>query len=176
MRILSVLLLATAATVLAEEAKQPERGGRMVFPPGALRPIEAGSPTPAPAPGPRKLETPAEAIELFFLALKAGQVDAGYDALVRQTIIAERQNDVIALKERTKQAIDNYGPISGFEVVDEKTVGESLMRRTCISLNADLPLRWRFYFYKSGGAWRLVDLRVDDALVELFEDSGRAKK
>ena len=60
--------------------------------------------------------------------------------------------------------------------MDEKTVGESLMRRTCISLNADLPLRWRFYFYKSGGAWRLVDLRVDDALVELFEDSGRAKK
>ncbi len=179
MRIPSVLLFAAASmtvTVLAEEAKQPERGGRMVFPPGALRPIETGSPTPAPAPGPRKLETPAEAIELFFLALKAGQVDAGYDALVRQTIIAERQNDVAALKERTKQAIDNYGPISGFEVVDEKTVGESLMRRTCISLNADLPLRWRFYFYKSGGAWRLVDLRVDDALVELFEDSGRAKK
>jgi hypothetical protein len=46
----------------------------------------------------------------------------------------------------------------------------------CISLNSDLPLRWRFYFYKSQGAWKLVDLRVDDGLVELFEEAGRARK
>jgi len=61
-------------------------------------------------------------------------------------------------------------------VVDEKFVGASLLRRTCISLNTDLPLRWRFYFYKSEGVWRLVDIRIDDGLVELFEDAGRSKK
>jgi hypothetical protein len=115
-------------------------------------------------------------MDLFFLALKAGQVNAAYDALVKDTIIAERTQDVTGLKERTKQAIDSYGPISGYEVVDEKVVGASLLRRTCVSLNASLPLRWRFYFYRSEGTWRLVDLRVDDGLVELFEESGRARK
>lgn len=115
-------------------------------------------------------------MELFFLALKSGQVDAAYDALVRDSIIAERKEDVAALKSRTKTALDSYGPVAGFEVVDEKVVGASLLRRTAVSLNSDLPLRWRFYFYKSGGAWRLVDLRVDDALVELFEEAGRTKK
>ena len=60
--------------------------------------------------------------------------------------------------------------------MDSLTVGEHLLRRTCLSLNEDLPLRWRFYFYRSGDTWKLVDLRVDDALVELFEDSARAKK
>ena len=115
-------------------------------------------------------------MEMFFLALKAGQVDSAYDALVKESIIAERREDVSDLKERTQRALDNYGPVSGYEVVDEKTVGSSLLRRTCISLNADLPLRWRFYFYKSENTWKLVDLRVDDGLVELFEEAGRARK
>ena len=120
-------------------------------------------------------EQPSEAMEMFFLALKAGQIDVAYDTLVKGSVIADRKDDVQGLKERTRHALDNFGPISG-EVIDEKTVGTSLLRKTCLSLNTDLPLRWRFYFYKSEGVWRLVDLRVDDGLVELFEDSVRARK
>ena len=112
----------------------------------------------------------------FFLELKAGRVDAAYDALVKDSIIAERGENVSELKKRTQVALDSYGPMSGYETVDEKMVGTTLLRRTCISLNSDLPLRWRFYFYKSEGAWKLVDLRVDDGLVELFEEAGRAQK
>ncbi len=145
----------------------------LLFLPGSKAPVSSS--TPATAPGPRQ-DKPGDAINVFFLALKAGQVDAAYDGLVNNTIIADRKQDVTALKERTKQAIDNYGPISGYEVVDDQAVGSALFRRTCISFNSDLPLRWRFYFYKSGGSWRLVDLRVDDGLVELFDDSARARR
>ncbi len=70
----------------------------------------------------------------------------------------------------------NFGPISGYELLEEKTVGSTLLRRTCISFNSDLPLRWRFYFYKAQGTWKLVDLRIDDGLVELFEESIRPRK
>jgi len=171
MRLVTLLLLATATLTLAQKPKTDEKE-RMVFQPGAKEPNTA----PEASPTPRRLDAPAEKMDLFFLALKAAQVDAAYDALVKDTIISERKEDVIALKERTKQAIESYGPISGYEVVDEKIVGTNLLRRTCVSLNSDLPLRWRFYFYRSEGAWRLVDLRVDDALVELFEESGRERK
>ena len=168
MRYVLFLLLASAAASLAQKSDGKER---LIFPPGAKEP--EASPTPTAT---RNLDTPAETLDLFFLALKAGQVDAAYEALVKDTIIAERKEDVDSLKKRTKDAIESYGPIVGYELVDEKIVGTSLLRRTCISLNTDLPLRWRFYFYKSEGTWRLVDLRVDDALVELFEESGRARK
>ena len=168
MRFVLLLLLASAAVSLAQKSSEKER---LIFLPGAKEP--GASPTPTPA---RRLDQPSETLDLFFLALKAGQVDAAYEALVRDTIIAARKVDVDGLKKRTKEAIESYGPIAGYELVDEKIVGTSLLRRTVISLNADLPLRWRFYFYKSEGSWRLVDLRVDDALVELFEESGRARK
>lgn len=173
MRFVLPILLATASTVLAQQGDGKEKGGRMIFQPGATEPIITGT---ASSAAPKAGDQPTDAIAAFFGALKANQVNAAYDALVKGTIIADRAEDVTALKSRTTTALDNYGPISGYEVVDEKSVGSNLLRRTVVSLNSDLPLRWRFYFYKSGGAWRLVDLRVDDALVELFDEAGRAKK
>ena len=190
MRFVLILSIASCSICVAQQSSDKERAGRMFFPPEIKQPAasskqeqpaasskqEQSAASSKQAPGPRRGNSPSEAMEMFFLALKAGQVDSAYDALVKESIIAERREDVSNLKERTKRALDNYGPVSGYEVVDEKTVGSSLLRRTCISLNADLPLRWRFYFYQFENTWKLLDLRVDDGLVELFEEAGRARK
>jgi hypothetical protein len=169
MRFAVIALLASLTVSFAQQGSDKER---MTFPPGALKPVTS----PTPAPTPRRAENPTEAIDQFFRALKAGQVDMAYETLVKLSLIADRPEDVAALKKRTREALDNYGPISGYETLDEKVVGSSLLRRTCISLNSDLPLRWRFYFYRSESEWKLVDLRVDDGLVELFDEPSRARK
>ncbi len=158
-----------AGLLFAPSLRAESDKARMVFPAGGKEPLATPTPAPTatPAPGPRP--EPAEAIELFFRALKAEKVDAAYDGLVKGTIITERPDDVKALKAKTQQAIDSYGLITGYEVIDEQVVGKVLLRRTCLSLNTDLPLRWRFYFYHSGGVWKLVDIRIDDGLAELFE-------
>lgn len=164
MRALFCALLCATALVHAEE-NDPRK--RMVFPPGRAEP------EPTPAVQKSKPDDPGAVISTFFLGLKAGQVDAAYDALIRNTIISERKENVSALKESTNKALDSYGPVTGYEVIDSLQVGSALVRQTCISLNQDLPLRWRFYFYRSEGSWKLVDMRVDDGLVELFEEAGR---
>jgi hypothetical protein len=164
---LVILLMCLAGPLGAQEA--PERK-KLVFPPGEVQPAA----TPAGKPE-LTVRDPAKIIDLFFLALQADKVDNAYDSLVKDTIIAERSEDVSALKARTKEALDSYGPIKGYEVIDDHAVGKNLFRRTSISLNTDLPLRWRFYFYRSGGEWKLVDLRVDDGLVELFEDAAKKR-
>ncbi|MEX1117985.1 MAG: hypothetical protein WEB60_04245 [Terrimicrobiaceae bacterium] len=151
-------------------AQEPPERKKLVFPPGELQPQATPDDKPEP-----KVQDPAKIIDLFFLALQADKVDNAYDSLVKDTIIAERSEDVTALKARTTEALDNYGPIRGYEVIEDHAVGKSLFRRTSISLNSDLPLRWRFYFYRTGGEWKLVDLRVDDGLVELFDDAAKKR-
>jgi len=168
MRIFLCVFLYATAVVQAQDA-DPRK--RMIFPPSSTEP----APTPVPL-SKNKPEDPGAVIGAFFLALKAGQVDAAYEALIRNTIIAERKENVTQLKESTNKALDSYGPVTGYEVIDSLQVGSCLVRQTCISLNQDLPLRWRFYFYRSGGVWKLVDMRVDDGLVELFEEAGKRAK
>ncbi len=178
MRLILVALVFVASALHAQDAEQRKR---MIFPSANPEPQPSAAPAhSAPAvavaePAGKPLE-PGALINSFFLALKSGQVDAAYEGLVKNTIIAERKDNVKELKESTKKALDSYGPISGYEVVDSLSVGTSLVRQTCISLNQDLPLRWRFYFYRSEGVWKIVDMRVDDGLVELFDEAGRRKK
>ena len=169
--VISAALAVVACPSPAQEAKEKKR---MIFPPGEVQPL-MDKPTAAPQPSlaKPKPETPEESLAVFFQALAAGQVEGAYERLVKGTTIADRPQDVAALKERTLQALDVCGPFQGYEILEQRTAGQHLVRLTCLSLNSELPLRWRFYFYRSEGSWRLVDLRVDDGLVELFEDSGR---
>lgn len=173
--ILAIAIVSTVFSVSRLHAEEPgaDPRKRMIFQPGQT---EIATPVASPTPAAINTGTPDEAIQAFFLALKAGQVDPAYDALVRGTVISERSDDVKQLKARTSQAIESYGPIAGFEKIGTLAAGNSLIRHTCISLNEDLPLRWRFYFYKGPSGWKLVDLRVDDGLVELFEEVAREPK
>jgi hypothetical protein len=168
MRLFSILFLLTATLLVAEDKK------RLVFSDGPSRP--SPSPTTAQSSAKSGITDPAAAINRFFESLKADQLEVAYGDLVKNTIISAKPENVQKLKEKTLQAIDTFGPIKGYDVVENLEIGKSLVRTTCLSLNEDLPLRWRFYFYRNVDQWRLVDLRVDDGIVELFEDVARNRK
>lgn len=155
-------LLLSAASLCAQEGKK-----RLVFP---VSPQAATGDAVSGAKG------PAATIDRFFRFLKEGKLDEAYEDLSKVINIPGRPNSAKEFKERTQAAIDNFGPVTGYEVVDSMTVGKALHRQTCVSLNEDSPLRWRFYFYRTGGEWKLIDLRVDDGIVDLFEEVSRARQ
>ncbi len=165
--LLIVLFLCTLPA-LAEEKSGAEKK-RYSF-------SKEGESTPPSSPQSTAPMDPSAALSRFFEALKADQLETAYSDLVKNTIIAARPENVEQLKEKTRAAIDNFGPVKGYEIVETLEIGKSLYRHTCISLNEDLPLRWRFYFYRSGNQWKIVDLRVDDGIVELFEEIARNRK
>jgi hypothetical protein len=132
----SALLCAFLFSVSAQQT--PEKS-TLVIPPGQARPLAS------PAPG-EKILSPRERIAAFFSLLSKDRVEDAYTDLVRGTIIEERKEDVDKLKERTQRALDAYGMIRRYEILDERAAGSSLKRFTCLSLNEDLPLRWRVFF------------------------------
>jgi hypothetical protein len=114
---------------------------------------------------------PEKIIARFFSYLQRKEVDQAYDQLTRGTKIAERAEDVKTLKTKTKEAITVFGPMLGFDTVVKKNVGTRLVSYTLLSLGKEFPLRWRFYFYKPQDTWRLIDLRVDDRLAAMFDET-----
>jgi hypothetical protein len=184
--LLLVVLSATPVLFAQDKGTSKSDKGRktMIFQPGAKvpdgTPAAATPPpaTPAPAPAaaapptplPGGLDEPGQAAAAFFISLQGGKIDEAYANLTRGSKIGERPDELQSLKTKTGEAIQVFGSIQGYELVETKAVGENLMRRTYLSLGRDFPLRWRFYFYRTGGKWRLVDLRVDDRLGGMFEE------
>jgi hypothetical protein len=114
---------------------------------------------------------PAQIVRAFYTLLGKGDIDGAYANLMKGSKIGERPEEVKTLKSKTKEAIDVFGVIHGYDLVDIKPVGERLIRATYLSLGHELPLRWRFYFYKAELTWKLIDLRVDDKLTGIFDEA-----
>lgn len=166
MKKLPTLIL--ASTLCATAFAQPPVPAVVARPTGSVE-IE---PAPTETDGPEKI------IARFFSYVQRKEVDQAYDQLTRGTKIAERAEDVKTLKSKTKEAINVFGPVLGYDSVVTKRVGTRLVSYTVLSLGKEFPLRWRFYFYKPQDAWKLIDLRVDDRLAAMFDetDDGRARE
>ena len=167
------VLVICSVTVASAQERSP-RGGA-IFKAGA-KPVEApatpapATPPPTVAPKAATVDEPAQIAAAFFGLLQKSRVEEAYTNLTRGSKIAERPEELKALKTKTTEAIDMFGVIQGYDLVDSKVVGTHLMRRTYLSLGKEFPLRWRFYFYRSENQWRLVDLRVDDRLTGIFDE------
>ena len=143
-------------------------------------PAFAQKPTPQPSAPAIVKEIPAipqvdnsvrQQVDAFFAALEDHKIDDAYNNLTKDTKIAQRSTDVATLKSKTQQAIEMFGDILGHDLVEVKSVRTHLVRVTYLSLGKDYPLRWRFYFYKSAATWRLIDIRVDDRLADIFGET-----
>jgi len=167
MRFSKILLTLVAFSLAFGKVDAADGKKRLVFPTSEE---SKTAPTPKPA-----LE-PTEILRQFFEDLQADKLDAAYQGLVKNTIISERTENIDQLKEKTRLALDSFGPVKGYEIVETLQVGDSLFRFTCLSLNEDVPMRWRFYFYRSGSQWKIIDLRVDDGIADLFEEVSRSRK
>ena len=166
MKQISALILASALCTTA--FSQPPAPAVVAKPTGSTE-IE---PAPTDADGPEKI------IARFFSYVQRKEVDQAYDQLTRGTKIAERAEDVKTLKSKTKEAITVFGPVLGYDSVVTKKIGTRLVSYTLLSLGKEFPLRWRFYFYKPQDTWKLIDLRVDDRLAAMFDETedGRSRE
>lgn len=134
--------------------------------------IVPGTPFKVDAAEEEKEATPTARVEHFFERLKNREVDLAYKEILRGSKIAETPKDVDLLQTKTVEALRFAGAITGADLVETRTVGVggNLVGLTYLSLGKNFPLRWRFYFYRVEGAWRLIDIRISDRLPEMFKE------
>ena len=165
LRLVVVLFLACVAAAAAQKGSKNEK------PDGATKVTPMTVPTlEKAAPEQSEDNAPITMIAEFFSSLEKGELDDAYAKLMRGSKIAERPEEIRQLKTKTKEAINVFGGIEGFEHVETKDVSTRLLRCTYLSLGKEFPLRWRFYFYRANRIWRVIDLRVDDRLASIFEE------
>jgi hypothetical protein len=127
----------------------------------------------APPPPPDEIQ---KTITVFFNLLKEKKMDQAFDLILANTKIKGREEEVKGLKKQTSDALAAYGPILGFEIIEQKRVGMSLLQIVCLSWSENLPLRWRFTYYRPNDKWKLLDIFVDDKIADLFESKPATPK
>ncbi len=112
-----------------------------------------------------------KSISIFFDNLIKKEVDKGFDQLLKNSLIANRKEEVKNLKEQTKRSYDIYGDILSFEFVSGEIVSDSFVRLRYLSLHSNYPMRWVFTFYKSPDkGWLVTNIKFDDASENYFTD------
>jgi hypothetical protein len=148
------------------EKPKTEKAKVLIFEPPTKAPAVGAEPKPA-AP---IFDGPSQTVGTFFGSLEAGKFDEAYATLTIGSKIAEKPEELRQLKAKTREAVEVFGTIHGYDLVESKAIGTRLVRATYVSLGKVFPLRWRFYFYKPDDVWRLIDLRVDDKLTGIFDE------
>jgi hypothetical protein len=102
----------------------------------------------------------------------ADDMDGVFDQIKPYLGISAEDLDTDRVK--SKQSLEalrpKYGPPTGFEFVDSKTAGSSLLRLRYVLKNTKLPLVWVFDFYKTDAGWMMTNFNWSiDVFSALFK-------
>jgi hypothetical protein len=100
-------------------------------------------------------------IRKFFEIYKSGDIDKALDYVFSTSEYIDRTSKV-QVKNQLKTAKDLIGTYYGYEFVDSRKVGDSLVSVTYLIKYQRQPLRFRFIFYKPLDEWIILSFRFDE--------------
>ncbi len=103
--------------------------------------------------------------ETLFSTIIGGDASKAFDGLLAGSVIAEKQSGAAyTLRNQLESGMRAYGRPVGFDLVEEKTFGPSLVRFVYIFRLEKYPLVWEFFFYRTGDAWLPIEVRFNDQI------------
>ena len=109
--------------------------------------------------------TPREQIEACFGTIMQGDTAKAFDTLLDGSAIsASKPGASSLLRQQMDAGMRAYGKPLGFDLVDSKTYGTSLIRLVYIFKLEKYPLTFEFFFYQNGRTFLPIDVRFNDKL------------
>lgn len=85
-----------------------------------------------------------------------------------------KQDDVSNVKNKLKNLVDLLGDYYGYELLTEKTAGQSSKMVSFIVRYDREPLRFNFLFYKPKDVWQLSKFTFDEGIDKDLEEATKA--
>lgn len=119
---------------------------------------------------------PKEIVDEFFKIYSSGEIDSSIDFIASTNPWMERATDSLEnLKSQLRSLENMLGDYYGYNLMAEKTLGNSLIGISYIAKFDRQPIRFIFLFYKAQDKWRIqkinFDMDLDDELAEFVKQS-----
>lgn len=132
----------------------------VIVPPAALSAQDAGS-----------VEGIEEICETFLQSIISGDYNNAFAYLQsKPTSIQEKEFSEIELSriQQDKTIRQIYGKPLGIQRVSRQNVSDTALKLVYLVLREEIPIRWKFIYYKPEKEWKLIAIEFDDLLEEIF--------
>lgn len=112
----------------------------------------------------------------FFRLFKTNPIQAFDYAFSTNKWLKRDIDGIENLKNQFKNLIPLVGEYYGYEIINEKKIGENYKLISYMIKYDRQPLRFNFIFYKPANKWQLQNLNYDDKLSDEIKEAAKQNR
>ena len=118
--------------------------------------------------------TTEEILDKFFTSYQASpQAAVDYIFGTNKWMVDRNKDGIASVKTKLASFLELVGEYYGYELITEKSVGESYKLVSYMIKYDRQPLRFTFVFYKPKDTWQVQNFKYDDNIGDELEESGK---
>jgi hypothetical protein len=121
-------------------------------------------------------KTPAEFSKKFFEIYSAKPFDAIDYIFSGEKTTKQLKEDIIAIKKNLKATINLVGDFDGYELITEKSIGNSFKLMSYMVKYDRQPIRFIFIYYKPKDAWKVYTFQFNTNLDDELGEAARVDR
>ena len=112
--------------------------------------------------------------EVFFNAYKENPTKAYGNLFENNKWMKDKKSDIETIKIKLADFISGLGEYYGYELITEKSVGESYILKSFLIKYERQPVRFTFLLYKPNDNWQIQNFTYDTNISDEVEEAAKA--
>lgn len=115
--------------------------------------------------------TPETLANEVLIAYQNGDIDEFTELVTASPLLDSTTTLTAQIKTNIQTLLDIYGPVEGWELVQEKSVSNRYVENSYLILQNEYATRLKLSFYKRSSGWIIASFTIDDSIGNLLEEA-----
>lgn len=112
--------------------------------------------------------------ETFFKTYKESPTKAYTDLFENNKWMKDKKSDVETIKIKLADFLNGLGEYYGYELITEKSAGESYILKSYLIRYERQPIRFTFLLYRPNKEWQIQNFTYDTNIEDELEEAAKA--
>lgn len=115
--------------------------------------------------------TPETLANDVLIAYQNGDIDEFTELVTASPLLDSTATLTAQIKTNIQTLLDIYGPVEGWELVQEKSVSNRYVENSYLIFQNEYATRLKLSFYKRSSGWIIASFAIDDSIGNLLEEA-----
>ena len=115
--------------------------------------------------------TPETLANEVLIAYQNGDIDEFTELVTASPLLDSTATLTAQIKTNVQTLLDIYGPVEGWELVQEKSVSNRYVENSYLIFQNEYATRLKLSFYKRSSGWIIASFTIDDSIGNLLEEA-----